>query len=217
MVHTRIKICGITRPEDACSAADSGADAIGLVFYPPSPRFVSAEQAAEIVDALPPFVSTVALFVDESEAEIERILGTVAVDVIQFHGEETPEYCRRFGRPWMKALRVRPGMDIVESSERYQGARAILLDTWKEGIPGGTGEQFDWALVPRSLGRPVVLAGGLDANNVGDAVASLRPHAVDVSGGVESSPGIKDPDKITDFVAAVRAAEQRERASSDDQ
>jgi phosphoribosylanthranilate isomerase len=207
VVHTRIKICGITRPEDACSAADIGADAIGLVFYPPSPRAVQPERAAEIVDGLPPFVSTVALFVDETAATIEGVLGRVPVDMIQFHGDETPEFCCQFGRPWIKALRVRPGADIDAFSERYAGARAILLDAWQDGVPGGTGKRFDWALVPRSLKQSLVLAGGLDAKNVGDAVATLRPGAVDVSGGVESSPGLKDATKMAEFVAAVRAAE----------
>jgi phosphoribosylanthranilate isomerase len=216
VVHTRIKICGITRPEDARAAADSGADAIGLVFYPRSPRAVSAEQAADIVAALPPFVASVALFVDESVETISRLLDRVSVDVIQFHGDETPAFCRQFSRPWIKALRVKPDMDIPSLSARYDGARAILLDAWQEGIPGGTGKRFDWSLVPTSLGRPMVLAGGLDERNVGAAVSALCPDAVDVSGGVESSPGIKDAGKIAGFVAAVKAAEQGVKAQTDD-
>jgi phosphoribosylanthranilate isomerase len=217
VVHTRIKICGITRPEDARSAADSGADAIGLVFYPGSRRAISVDRAAEIVASLPPFVTCVALFVDESAEQIGRTLARVPVDMIQFHGDESPAFCRQFGRPWIKALRVRPGLDIAALSARYGDARAILLDAWEEGVPGGTGKTFDWALAPAALNLPVVLAGGLNPTNVGAAVAMLRPDAVDVSGGVESSPGIKDAVKIADFVSAVRAAEQGVESNIDDQ
>ncbi len=216
MVHTRIKICGITRPEDARAVADSGADAIGLVFYSRSPRVVDIDRAAEIVAALPPFVSSVALFVDASADHIERVLRDVPVDMIQFHGEESPGFCRQFGRPWMKALRVRPGLDIPSLCEQYAEGRAILLDAWKDGVPGGTGLQFDWALAPVALGLPVVLAGGINEHNVARAVATVCPYAVDVSGGVESSPGIKDAVKIADFVAAVRAADQGVKINADD-
>ena len=217
MVHTRIKICGITRPEDARTVARSGADAIGLVFYPPSPRAVTAQQAADIVAGLPPFVTRVALFVDETAEQIDHVLRTVAIDLIQFHGEETPEFCDQFNRPWMKALRVRPGVDIEAFCRRYVAASAILLDAWQEGVPGGTGRQFDWELAPRALGRPCVLAGGLNQENVGDAVMQLCPYAVDVSGGVESSPGIKDARKIAGFIAAVRAAEKEVEQKVDDE
>ena len=216
MVHTRIKICGITRPEDARAVADSGADAIGLVFYSRSPRAVDIDRAAEIVAALPPFVSSVALFVDASANHIERVLRDVPVDMIQFHGEESPGFCRQFGRPWMKALRVRAGLDIPSLCEQYAEGRAILLDAWKDGVPGGTGLQFDWALAPAALGLPVVLAGGINEHNVARAVATVCPYAVDVSGGVESSPGIKDAVKIADFVAAVRAADQGVKINADD-
>jgi phosphoribosylanthranilate isomerase len=216
VVHTRIKICGITRPEDAQVAVASGADAIGLVFYAKSPRAVSAAQAAEIVAAVPPFVTVVALFVDEPAAGIERILETVPVDMIQFHGEQDPEFCRRFNRPWMKALRVRRELDIRAACERLGGARAVLLDSWQQGVPGGTGKTFDWALAPQHLTLPLVLAGGLNEGNVGEAIVRLRPAAVDVSGGVEASPGIKDRDKIERFVAAVRAADQSLDGTSND-
>jgi phosphoribosylanthranilate isomerase len=208
VAYTRIKICGITRPEDAQSAAASGADAIGLVFYAASPRAVGIGQAAEIAAALPPFVTVVALFVDEPADEIERTLEGVPVDLIQFHGDESPEFCLRFQRPWVKALRVRPGVDIAAACAAYRGARGVLLDSWQENLPGGTGRTFDWALAPRDLPRPVVLAGGLNEQNVAAAIARVRPAAVDVSGGVETSPGIKDPAKIERFVAAVRAADQ---------
>ena len=207
--HTRIKICGITRPDDARVAVDCGADALGLVFYAESPRAVDAEQAVRIADAVPPFVTLVALFVDEPAAEVERILSSVAVDLLQFHGEETPGYCRQFNRPWVKALRVRPGLDLVEASAPYTGARGVLLDSYREGVPGGTGQTFDWELAARQLPLPVILAGGLNAANVGAAMARLRPSAVDVSGGVESAPGIKDASQIEQFIAAVRAADQQ--------
>lgn len=189
-------------------AAASGADAIGLVFYAGSPRAVGLEQAAEIAAAVPPFVTVVALFVDEPVELVERTLQRVPVDLIQFHGEETPAFCRQFARPWVKALRVRPGLDIRSACEQYGGARGVLLDSWQQGVPGGTGRTFDWALAPHDLPLPVVLAGGLNAGNVGAAIARLRPAAVDVSGGVESAPGIKDRTKIARFVAAVRAVDR---------
>lgn len=189
-------------------AAASGADAIGLVFYAGSPRAVGLEQAAEITAAVPPFVTVVALFVDEPVELVERTLQHVPVDLIQFHGEETPAFCRQFARPWVKALRVRPGLDIRSACEQYGGARGVLLDSWQQGVPGGTGRTFDWALAPHHLPLPVVLAGGLNAGNVGAAIARLRPAAVDVSGGVESAPGIKDRTKIARFVAAVRAVDR---------
>lgn len=209
MVATRIKICGITRQEDALAVAASRADALGLVFYDPSPRAVTVEQAAEIASVVPPFMTIVALFVDEPIASIERILDTVAIGLIQFHGNESPEFCQQFGRPWIKALRVRPGLDLTEESWKYHGARGVLLDSWQTGVPGGTGKTFDWALAPGNLPLPTILAGGLHEGNVGDAINRLHPAAVDVSGGVEHSPGIKDADKIQRFVAAVRAADRK--------
>lgn len=212
----RIKICGITRPEDARLAADCGADAIGLVFYAASRRGIDVERAARIAQALPPFVTLVALFVDETAENIERVLERVPVDLLQFHGCEAPGFCAQFRRPWIKALRVRPGLDLITGCRDYGAARAILLDSWQEGVPGGTGRTFDWALAARKLPLPMVLAGGLDADNVGRAIARLRPAAVDVSGGVERSPGIKDPDRISDFVGAVRAAQQRLEKRDDD-
>lgn len=207
MAATRIKICGITRPEDARAVAASGADAIGLVFYSASPRAVTVDQAVAITAVVPPFVTVVALFVDEPVASIERILESVPIDLIQFHGEESPEFCQQFGRPWLKALRVQPGIDIADACRKYHRARAVLLDSFKAGVPGGTGQAFDWELTPANLPLPVVLAGGLHPDNVGDAIRALHPAAVDVSGGVESAPGIKDAEKIHRFIAAVRAAE----------
>jgi len=205
--HTRIKICGITRPEDALAAAELGADAIGLVFYPRSPRAVDAVRALEILAEVPPFLSVVALFVDEPAPAVHRILSQVPVDTLQFHGAESPDYCNGFGRPWLKALRVREGVDVAALARDYGAARAILLDSWQEGVPGGTGRTFDWNLAPSALARPVVLAGGLDDGNVGEAVRRIGPAAVDVSGGVESAPGVKDREKIRRFIAAVGAAD----------
>lgn len=208
MTHTRIKICGITSAEHAQVAADCGADAIGLVFYAKSPRCVSAQQAAGIVAALPPFISVVGLFVDELPAEIERILSAVPIDVLQFHGDESAEFCKQFARPWIKALRVKPETDVSALCGEYGDSRGMLLDAWLEGVPGGTGNTFDWQLAAGSLPAPIVLAGGLNENNIAAAMATVQPAAVDVSGGVESAPGIKDANKIRRFVSAVRAAEQ---------
>ena len=191
---------------DALVAAEAGADAIGLVFYGKSPRAVSIVQAREIVAALPPFVTTVGLFVNASRCEIDETLDAVALDVLQFHGDETPAECARFHRPWYKALRVRAGDDIRAEVARYVGARAVLLDTFVEGVPGGTGEMFDWSLVPEDLPAPVILAGGLTPQNVRQAIERVRPFAVDVSGGVELRKGIKDPARVREFVAQVRAS-----------
>lgn len=217
VTRTRIKICGITSPQDACAAADHGADAIGLVFYPGSPRAVTVTQAEQIVDAVAPFVTVVALVVDEPADAVWRIVNTVPVDLIQFHGEEPAAYCQQFNRPWMKALRVRAGMDLTASCDDYRGARAVLLDSWQAGVPGGTGKTFDWGLARGDFALPLVLAGGLNEGNVSDAIARLRPAAVDVSGGVERSPGRKDTQKIKRFIAAVRAADvSRDGAADDD-
>jgi phosphoribosylanthranilate isomerase len=216
VTHTRIKICGITSPGDARAAVDSGADAIGLVFYPDSPRAVTAARAAQIVAAVAPFVSVVGLFVDEPAAGIRRILEAVPLDLIQFHGAEPAAFCEQFQRPWLKALRVRQETDLVAHCAEYRTARAILLDSWQEGLPGGTGRTFDWSLAQLELTLPVVLAGGLDDGNVGEAIARLRPAAVDVSGGVEQSPGHKDAVKIKRFIAAVRAADALVGGIADD-
>ena len=206
MSYTRIKICGITNEADARAAVDCGADAIGLVFYAPSSRSVTAAQAAAIARAVPPFVTVVALFVDEPVAQVLRILEQVPVDLLQFHGDESPEYCASFGRPYIKALRVREELDLVAQARRFPDARGLLLDSWQDGLPGGTGKTFDWSLAELALPLPVVLAGGLNKNNVGDALAQLNPAGVDVSGGVEREPGKKDHQQVADFIAAVRAA-----------
>lgn len=200
----RIKICGITRVEDALAAAEAGADAIGLVFYAPSPRAVDAEQAAEIVAALPPFVTTVGLFVDADPSEVREVLACVPLDVLQFHGEESDEYCRQFGRPFLKAVRVQSAEQLADVAARWPGASGILLDSYKPGVPGGTGEVFDWRLVPAKRDWNLVLAGGLTAANVHQAISEMHPWAVDVSGGVEASKGIKDVEKINAFVQEVK-------------
>lgn len=206
---TRIKICGITRAEDARTVAASGADAIGLVFYAKSPRHVSAEQAAQLVAALPPFVTTVGLFVDADAAFVREVLAAVPLDVLQFHGDETPEYCAQFGRPYLKAIRVKAGVDLLQCAARFSAAQALLLDAHVEGIPGGTGTAFDWTLIPRQLPLPVILSGGLDAKNVAEGIRQVRPYAVDVSsgvesGGVEAGKRIKDAAKIAAFVKEVK-------------
>ncbi|MDT4853264.1 N-(5'-phosphoribosyl)anthranilate isomerase [compost metagenome] len=205
MSAVRIKICGITRVEDALVAAEAGADAIGLVFYPKSPRAVSVHQARAIIAALPPFVTTVGLFVDVSRCELNEILDAVPLDVLQFHGNESAEACSGYHRPYLKALRVKPGDDIAARVAEYPAAAGILLDTYVEGVPGGTGKAFDWSLIPTGLPRPIVLAGGLDAGNVAAAIAQVRPYAVDVSGGVEASKGIKDAEKIRSFIRQCRS------------
>ena len=203
MSVVRSKICGITRIEDALIAAEAGADAIGLVFYAKSPRSVSIQQARDIVAALPAFVTTVGLFVNASREELNDVLAGVALDLLQFHGDETPAECESYQRPYIKALRVKPGDDIAQLAAPYAKARGILLDTYVPGIPGGTGAAFDWSLVPRDLPQPVILAGGLSADNVQAAIEKVRPYAVDVSGGVEADKGIKDAAKIRAFMQAI--------------
>ena len=205
-MRTRVKICGITRPADGVAAAQAGADAIGLVFYPKSPRYLSAERAIEIRDALPPFVQTVALFVNADAAQISQVMGRVKPAMLQFHGDETPEFCGQFGVPFVKACRIRPGVDALQYLKPFSRAAAWLVDSF---VPeyGGVGESFDWSLVPRGLARPLILSGGLDQKNVARAIQAVHPWGVDVSSGVESAKGIKDAGKMTAFVAEVRNAD----------
>lgn len=205
MSVVRSKICGITRIEDALLAAEAGADAIGLVFYAPSPRAVDVIRAQAIVAALPPFVTTVGLFVNAGRGEVERILDAVPLDLLQFHGDETAADCSGYRRPYIKALRVRPGDDVRARCAEFPEAAGILLDTFVPGVPGGTGEAFDWSLVPEQPGCPIILAGGLTAENVSAAIRQVRPWAVDVSGGVEASKGVKDVARVRAFIEAVRA------------
>jgi phosphoribosylanthranilate isomerase len=209
--RTRIKICGLKDPAHAKVAAQAGADAIGLVFYPPSPRYVKAEEAAKVAAALPPFVQAVGLFVNEKESAIREILRRVPLDLLQFQGDEPPEFCAAFGKPFVRAVRMEEGVDLVEYAHRFSSARALLLDAHVAGEKGGTGATFDWARVPRDAPLPLILSGGLTAQNVGRAVREVRPWAVDVSSGVEASRGVKDPALIVEFIRSV----QREDAGQD--
>ncbi len=209
-VRTRVKICGITQPAHARMAAEAGADAIGLVFYPRSPRYLSAERAVEIRDALPPFVQAVALFVNADAAQVAQVIGRVRPALLQFHGEETPQFCAQFGVPYVKACRVRQGvgqsLDLLEYLQPFASAAAWLLDSYVEEY-GGVGERFDWSIVPRRLERPLILSGGLAPDNVAEAIRRVRPWGVDVSSGVESAKGVKDAGKIAAFIAEVRNAD----------
>jgi len=202
----RSKVCGITRIEDALLAVAAGADALGFVFYSKSPRAVSIERARGIIAALPPFVTTVGLFVNTDRRELTRLLDGLPLDLLQFHGDETPSDCAGYQRPYIKALRIKPGDDVTQLAAPYADASGILLDTFVPGIPGGTGAAFDWSLVPHKLSQPVILAGGLTPQNVFAAIEQVRPYAVDVSGGVEASKGIKDAGKVEAFLREVRRA-----------
>jgi phosphoribosylanthranilate isomerase len=204
-LRTRIKICGITRTQDAAAAASAGADAIGLVFYPPSPRFLSVERAREVRDALPPFVQTVALFVNADAAQVSQVIGRVHPALLQFHGEETPQFCAQFGLPYVKACRVKEGAAALEYLRPFSSAAAWLFDSH---VPeyGGVGESFDWSLIP-ATDKPVILSGGLSAANVATAIRRVKPWGVDVSTGVESAKGVKDAAKIAAFIAEVRNAD----------
>lgn len=199
----RSKICGFTRPQDALAAAQLGVDAVGLVFYPPSKRFVSIEQAQAIVRVLPPFVSVVALFVNENTERIRQVLAQVPVDILQFHGDETPEFCRQFDRPYIKAVRVQNTDDIIAAQQQYPDARAVLFDAHIEGEYGGTGHRFDWAMLPDQLSGHWILSGGLTPENIGEAVKITGAKIIDVSSGVESAPGIKSAEKIAALLAAL--------------
>jgi len=201
-LRTRVKICGITRPEDARAAARAGADAIGLVFYPQSPRYLSVERAVEVRDALPPFVQAVALFVNPDAAQVAQVIGRVRPAMLQFHGEESPDFCAQFGAPYIKACRVKPGADLLEYLRPFSRAAAWLFDSH---VPeyGGVGESFDWSLVPAAGDHPLILSGGLARDNVAAAIRRVRPWGVDVSSGVESAKGIKDAAKIAAFMAEV--------------
>ena len=202
--RTRIKICGLREPLHARLAAEAGADAIGLVFYAKSPRFVTPAAAAKVAAALPAYVMAVGLFVDATESQVRQAISEVPLDLLQFQGEESPEFCGSFRRPWVRAVRMERGTDLLEYVRRFSRAKALLLDAHFPGTPGGTGLTFDWTAIPAGLPLPVILSGGLDATNVGRAVREVRPWAVDVSSGVESSRGVKDPQKIVEFIRSVR-------------
>ena len=204
---TAAKICGITRSEDALTAARCGAHAVGFVFYRPSPRYIDPDEAASIVGALPPFVTPVGLFVDAQADEVRAIVARSHVRLLQFHGSETPEFCHQFATPYMKAVRIRPEVDLLQYARQFEGAKALLLDAYQEGLHGGTGAVFDWDLIPPALPLPIVLSGGLTPANVIEAIRRVKPCAVDVSSGVESARGIKDARKIEAFMNGVRNAD----------
>jgi phosphoribosylanthranilate isomerase len=211
MPYTRVKICGITRIEDALHAAAEGVDAIGLVFYAKSPRFVTASQAADICKKLPAFVTTVALFKDADADEIRQILAEVPIDLLQFHGSESAEFCRQFGKPYIKALGMAGETSVPRRVEEFYDARGLLLDGHAPGADGGTGQSFEWSMIPTDLEYPLILAGGLDVNNIAEAIRSVKPYAVDVSSGVESEKGIKDAALVTAFMNNVRQANNEQR------
>ncbi len=202
----RVKICGITRAEDLHAACDAGADALGFVFYEKSPRHLSLDAAAALVREVPPFVQSVGLFVDADPAFVELVLRAVPLDLLQFHGDETPAECARHGRPWIKAVRVNADTDLLKCAADFEAARGLLLDAYVPGIPGGTGARFDWRLIPPDLPKRIILSGGLTPHNVAEAVQRVRPWAVDVSSGVEAAKGIKDAHKIARFISQAKAS-----------
>ncbi|MBF0264506.1 MAG: phosphoribosylanthranilate isomerase [Gammaproteobacteria bacterium] len=202
-MKTRVKMCGITRLVDAQAAIEAGVDALGFVFYPPSPRYIEPEKAAEIIAQIPAFINCVGLFVNEQDKTIENILIQTQLDLIQFHGDESHEFCKQFSRPFIKAIRMKDEQNIQHSIEQYPTAKGILLDSYVKGVPGGTGEIFNWDKIPDNLTKPIILAGGLSANNIAQAIKQVNPYAVDVSGGIEAHPGVKSDDKINEFMRQV--------------
>ncbi|MCE8014738.1 phosphoribosylanthranilate isomerase [Halomonas sp. MCCC 1A17488] len=208
--RTRIKFCGLTRERDVADAVAAGADALGFVLWPGSKRCVDEARLAALAAQVPAFVTRVGLFVDASPEFVQR--ASRHLDLLQFHGDETPSFCAQFGRPWIKALRMRDDLDLHAAAAAYDGAQALLLDAYRPGVPGGTGETFDWSRIPASLAKPVILAGGLTPDNVAGAIERVRPFAVDVSGGVEAEPGVKDPGQLSAFAAAVAEADRKRPA-----
>jgi phosphoribosylanthranilate isomerase len=202
----RVKICGITREQDLHAACDAGADALGFVFYEKSPRNLTAMAAAALVRELPPFVQSVGLFVNAAPAFIESVLKAVPLDLLQFHGDEIAADCACYGRPYVKAVRVNRDTDLLKWAADFEDARGLLLDAYVPGVPGGTGERFDWRLIPENMPKAVILSGGLTPDNVAEAVEQVRPWAVDVSSGVEMAKGIKDAHKIAQFIAKAKAS-----------
>ncbi|HEA25545.1 MAG TPA: phosphoribosylanthranilate isomerase [Ectothiorhodospiraceae bacterium] len=207
--RTRIKICGITRAKDGVEAVQLGADAIGLVFYPPSPRFVAIEQAKLIIQALPPFVTTVGLFVNAERREVEEVLQNIPLSLLQFHGDEDAVYCDSFDKRYIKAVSMKEGIDLHKVVARYSTASGLLVDAYHPDIPGGTGLRFDWNRIPKDLSLPLILAGGLSADSIKKAVLTVSPYAVDVSSGVEASKGIKDSVKMSQFIRGVTLADEQ--------
>lgn len=208
-MRTRIKICGITRPNDASIAVAHGVDAIGFIQWRNSPRYIDPVKAGEIANAIAPFVTCVAVFVNPSPNEVSEVIEAMPSVTLQFHGEETPEFCAGFGRPWIKAVGAKPGRDLIKYLHEFGGASAWLIDKFNDQLYGGTGSKFDWGLVPKHVAKPLILSGGLDAQSVGEAIRTIHPYAIDVSSGVEVDKGIKDPEKIATFMTEVRRADQR--------
>ena len=205
-MRTRIKICGITRLEDAKASVHAGCDALGFVFYKESPRYIALDAFKVIVKELPPFVTKTGLFVNADPAEIEEAIQSGLVNVLQFHGDETPDFCRQFNFPYIKAVAVSSSVDLIQYAKDFHDAEALLLDAYHEHLKGGTGQTFDWNLIPQSLSKPIVLAGGLNVDNVKEAIKKVKPYAVDVSGGVEESKGIKNSLKIQAFIKETQDA-----------
>ena len=205
-MRTRIKICGITRLEDAKASVHAGCDALGFVFYKESPRYIALDAFKVIVKELPPFVTKAGLFVNDDPAEIEEAIQSGLVNVLQFHGDETPDFCRQFNFPYIKAVAVSSSVDLIQYAKDFHDAEALLLDAYHEHLKGGTGQTFDWNLIPQSLSKPIVLAGGLNVDNVKEAIKKVKPYAVDVSGGVEESKGIKNSLKIQAFIKETQDA-----------
>jgi phosphoribosylanthranilate isomerase len=210
--RTRVKICGLTRACDAKAAAELGADAIGLVFFPSSPRAVTSQDAKEIVAALPPFVTVVGLFVNAAPPDVRAVLAQVSIDLLQFHGDETPAYCASFGRPYIKAIQMRPDVDLGHAQSCFSDAQALLLDAYHTDARGGTGRTFDWTRAASESRRPLILAGGLSSENVRSALEIAKPYGVDVSSGAESDKGIKDSKKMAQFLNEVYEFDYRQRA-----
>lgn len=204
-MRTRVKICGITRPRDALKAVELGADALGLVFFEQSPRVVTIDEARSIVEQIPPFVTIVGLFVDPTPKTVASVLHRVKLDLLQFHGNELPSECSAYGKPYIKAIRMKDGLDVLAEQKRFESARGILLDTYEQGVAGGTGKTFDWSQIPKELSNRFILAGGLTPDNVWKAITKVHPYAVDVSGGVEAEKGIKDHDKMKAFMRGVQS------------
>ncbi len=203
-MSARVKVCGITRREDAEAAVQCGADAIGFVFWPHSARYIDADSARRIVEVIPPFVCTVGVYVDPDAVWVEQTARAAKLNLLQFHGDESPEFCNQFSQPYIKAIRVKPDTDLLQYAARYRTAKGLLLDTYAANMPGGTGHVFDWQLIPQQLPLPLILSGGLNPDNVTDAIKQTKPWAVDVSSGVEASKGIKDKKKIIAFMQGVK-------------
>lgn len=203
-MSVRVKVCGITRSEDAIAAVQSGVDAIGFVFWPHSARYIDPESARRIAEVIPPFICTVGVYVDPDAAWVEQTARTAKLNLLQFHGDESPEFCNQFSQPYIKAIRVKPDTDLLQYAQRYGAAKGLLLDTYAADMPGGTGHAFDWQLIPQQLSLPLILSGGLNPDNVARAIKQTQPWAVDVSSGVEAAKGIKDEKKIIAFMQGVK-------------